>query len=370
MKKCTFCLEVFVQKHFSQEYCSDDCKRITGNKNRQRGRTFKNSFSTHEEYTAALLEMAKNSIIEAYHTTPKGFDTVCDFSYRTYTNLFRGVSWYEIMKKIGYGEMLKQYISSEYQKYIRETGNESFRRFCEEHTYITYELALPIGNDVFYKEAGILKSRYTLKDLEVNFRWVRSHFDDIPLYNEFIRLSKITISSYENHLGLKGEIYENILRQYCSMEEMKAYRLKRKLHKSQIGRETGKLSLKYSIDDFDKEFHRVTMLVEERYGGYLTKRLFDKLSKFSERTFRKKLQLAKWTEICSHYNYKLKTWNLSELAALNLIATITKHPFIHQHKFDWLINGDGNHLPSDGYFEELNLVVEFDGAQHRTPIKA
>ncbi|MCZ8533377.1 hypothetical protein [Psychrobacillus psychrodurans] len=369
MEKCCICVKPVIKRHRSNIYCSDICKKKAGKISRDRSNKFKKQFETHAEYLLAMLEIAKKTITETHHLTPTGFNQVCEFSYRSYTNIFRGLAWVEILDKFGYGQHLKRYISDEFKMHIKSTGKSDFQAFCNKHQYITYEIAQSIGIDYFYEEASVQKKRYSLQELEKNFKDVYCYYNVIPLYKEFIDRTCISISSYKHHLQLTGEIYIGILSYYCSEHEIENYRERIKEYKSNLGKITVGLSEKYTIEDFDKEFKRVITTVDERYGGYITKRLFDKLFCFSERTFRKKLGLNTWTEICTHYGRKTGGRNVSELAALNLLSTITGYSFEGQKKFEWLLNENGNKMRCDGYFHELELVVEFDGAQHRIPLK-
>ena len=368
-KLCKNCNKNFQTSNHSIKYCNDNCKRLKKNEMHRIGRRKRIEIEKKMEYPKYLMENLNNVIQEDYQCTPRGFDEVSSIKVKSYINHFNRMSWFEILGQAGLSERLKKYIVQEYKIFYSKEKKQDMHFFSKSHPYLTYELLQSVGLDYIYNSAGIQKLRYSDEQLQSNFNEIKEQYGRVPLYSEFENVTKIRISTYAERFNLSGEVYERILEEYCTDEEILEYKNNRKIRKSEIGKITGKLATKYSVEDFDEEFKRVLNICEEKYGGNLNKRLFDKLSKFSERTFRKKLALKTWTDICKRYDYKPKLKNISELACLNMIQQITKEQFIPQKRFNWLKNEKGYKLPCDGYFEGLKLIVEFDGAHHRVPIE-
>lgn len=57
--------------------------------------------------------------------------------------------------------------------------------------------------------------------------------------------------------------------------------------------------------------------------------------------------------------------SIVEKSVLNKISSILDSKYEYQKQFDWLVNPNtGKKLTIDGYFEEYNLAVEYNGRQH------
>lgn len=95
--------------------------------------------------------------------------------------------------------------------------------------------------------------------------------------------------------------------------------------------------------------------------------MFNRHSKYSYRTICERLNL-KWSEVAKYYGYKIKEKNVSEKVFLEMIKGIVNCDYERNKTWSWLIGIKGKHLYCDGYFEKINLIVEFDGKQHRTPV--
>lgn len=370
MKNCRYCGRRFEPMHPSVRYCNDDCRRLKKNEMHRIGRADKKKIEESMDYSEYLMKNLVEVIQHDYQCTPKAFNEVSKIKVKSYINHFDRKSWYEILRGVNLENTLSDYVVEEYIKFVQKEQKQDMHLFCHQHKYLTYELLQSIGLDYIYESANITKLRYTDKQLRENFMMVKEKCGRIPFYSEFENLTEIAITTYSERFNLKEEVYESILNIYCTEDEIEKFRQARQSRKSQIGKETGKLAAKYNVKDFDDEFARVLEISQKKYGGCLTRRLFDKLSKFSERTFRKKFNLKTWTDVCERYGYKPQIRNKSEYAVLSLIAQITNTNFISQMKFSWLKNENGYKLPCDGYFEEINLVVEFDGSHHRKHIKA
>jgi len=60
--------------------------------------------------------------------------------------------------------------------------------------------------------------------------------------------------------------------------------------------------------------------------------------------------------------------NSDEAYVLDLCDEILGQKASRQHKFDFLKGDSGRKLPVDGYYEELNLAIEYRERQHSEPV--
>ena len=73
--------------------------------------------------------------------------------------------------------------------------------------------------------------------------------------------------------------------------------------------------------------------------------------------------------MCKMYGYNFDNRiNRAEQIVMQIVSDLTNFDYTPQKKFDWLRGVNDFPLFCDGYFPELNLVVEFDGRQHREPV--
>lgn len=68
--------------------------------------------------------------------------------------------------------------------------------------------------------------------------------------------------------------------------------------------------------------------------------------------------------------YEIVNKNYQEVLALNFISRILNVKYESQMTWEWLRGNGGKNMYCDGYFKEFNLVVEYDGVQHRKPVSA
>jgi hypothetical protein len=363
--KCKNCDKPFKAAHHSEKYCSDECRRVSKNRMHKIGMEIRKSA---EDYTRYLIENLLNCITEPYHLTTTGFNSVSKVGFKSYINHFKRMQWIDILKMVGLDEKLFMYTVSEYKKFVLTSGKQNLHLFCKEHKYITYSLLQSIGLDRIMESARVRKLRYNENELKENFLMIKKKLGRIPLYSEFKKLSKISIATYAEKFKLKGEIYHQVIKMFCSEQEISEYLDYRRDYKSKIGRETGKLSAIYTDEDYIKELHRVFKLCLEEYGEFPPKRLFNSLSKFNDRSYRKKFKDS-WSNICKKFGYEIDNSHKSERMLLNLIKKMTKCDYIPQKTFYWLKNDNGYPLYCDGYYERIKLIVELDGVQHRKPVE-
>jgi hypothetical protein len=123
----------------------------------------------------------------------------------------------------------------------------------------------------------------------------------------------------------------------------------------------------YSDEEKEIEFRRVFDNFYKEHGVYPTRRIFNKLSKYSDMTYRRKSKRS-WNETVKHYGYPITNKNVSETVCLNYISNILNTKYIQYKTWDWLLGIQKGHMFCDGYYPEYNLVIEFDGKSHRSPI--
>lgn len=362
--KCKYCEGTFDPPHHSTKYCQEDCRRLSKNEMHRKGREIKES---KENYSSFLLDNILKCVKEDYHLTTKGFDLVSEIGFKAYINHFNRMIWLDILKMVSLDNKLINYIVDEYKQFNEKSRKQSFHTFCKEHEWITYSLLESINMEMIRECACVQKRRYTDEELRMNFLSIKEKIGRIPLYQEFEELTKISLSTYTDRFKLRGEVYNKVFEKYFSDIDISDYHEYRKQHKSMVSSESGKLALVHLKEDYEVEFHRVFKLCIEEYGEYPSKRLFNRLSKFNERTYRKKFGTS-WTNVCLMYGYKIDNSHKSESKLLNLIKKITGKDYIPQKTFYWLKSETGYPLFCDGYFKELSLVVEFDGVQHRIPV--
>ena len=130
------------------------------------------------------------------------------------------------------------------------------------------------------------------------------------------------------------------------------------------------MSAIHSEDDLANNFKNIFDSCIKEFGVYPSRRYFQAVSKIDEKSYRKRLNKS-WTDICELYGYKpTRENNRAEQIVLQMIAKIMDCSYVPQYSPAWLIGAGGYRLRCDGYYEKLNLVVEFDGLQHRQPVEA
>ncbi|WP_281658224.1 hypothetical protein [Halobacillus sp. Cin3] len=362
MRNCKYCGELFIPQKPTEKYCGNTCRRLNTNEIHRENRK--------RDYSNEALVRNFNEVVTApYHLTTKGFESVSKIGVRSYARLLKQKNWIAVVEMFGELSTLHLYIVKEYKKYIEFTSKQNLQVFCRNHPYITYRFLQSIGLDKIRRAAGAKKLRYSDYDLKENFLKVMKRLEAVPTYTEFIERSEIAISTYAYRFELTdGEVYTKVLEQYCSEEKIDMYNKRRAEYKKKVGQQTGKMSAKYSESDYEEEFNRVFEYWLSEFGETPTRRGFNMLSKFDDRTYRKKFKMA-WTEVCEMYGYKIEVSNKTEKQLLNMISDILGASYETQKQFPWLVGVSGMPLRCDGYFHEFKLVVEYDGIQHFEPVE-
>lgn len=210
-------------------------------------------------------------------------------------------------------------------------------------------------------------NRYTIDDLKDNFNSLKLKYKQVPLFNEFKLDTKISINTYANRLNLKGTVYDEIVRYYTIQNEYDDYIQRKRLHKTSVGKTTGSMSKIYSDDMLEINLRYIFDLYMIKYTKYPSRRLFDNISPIDSSQYRKRYNKP-WTEICNSYGYDIRDKNIEETICLNMCAELFNSKYKPQCTWGWLIGVGGKNMFCDGYFENLNTVVEFDGRSHRIAI--
>lgn len=366
IKHCTLCDKQLVNVHHSTKYCSD-CKKKALKNNQQ------NHYDRHKENKKfnKELELIKNFqdiVNKPFHLTGKGFNKVSKIKCKAYTQ-YLDKKWVDILKDYNCFDDLVLYIVESYKDFINETGKINLHEFAKWNKYCSYDLLIDIGIDLIKEKSGIAKRRYSDEDYIKNFQNIINTVGNPPLYSEFISHSKIQLNSYASKFNLKGKIYSELMRLLLTDEQFEIYLERYINHKSETGRVTGILSAQFTDEDYESEFHRVFNYCINEYGDVPSRRLFEALSKFDTSQYRRKYNKG-WLEICEMYGYEVERNHKLEKMVLRSVETITGCTFVPQKTWDWLIGVGGKNMYCDGYFPKLQLVVEFDGVQHRKPIEA
>ena len=208
--------------------------------------------------------------------------------------------------------------------------------------------------------------RHTEKDLKDNFDNIVRKCGHIPLFNEFSDNTKISDITYASRLGLKGKVYDKIVEKYTTKNDYDEYIKRKSEHKTKVGKKTGAMSAWYSDEWMESNFRYVFETCMNKYDIYPSRRYFDKMSITDSRNYRKRYNMS-WTKICKRYGYETRQKNIEETICLNMCKEILGCDYEWQKTWDWLIGCGGKHMYCDGYFTDINMVIEFDGAGHRKP---
>lgn len=361
-KKCHMCDINLSNVNQNVKYCGT-CRKIAIAKD-------KNKYANKIAKSFDLAELKANFYNlnpQGKHLTHKGFNEISKITYTSYMRQF-SMTWIKVIEMFSKKQELLEYVSEQYKMFIVQKQSQDIKIFGKEHPYVTTSLINAVGIDSIRSLADVKNYRLNEDEYKKNFDEVVMNTGSIPLYNEFWELSKISRPSYSRHLGLKGKVYESIVKNYATPSQFEEYLKKQKLHKSGVGKVTGILSAKYDDEDYEREFHKVIDYCKEEFNEFPSTRLFYELTKIDSSCYRNKYKLS-WTEICLKYGYKIdRSANKSEKVVLEVVSKILNESYIPQKKFDWLIGTKGFHLYCDGYFPNNSIVVEFDGKQHREPV--
>jgi hypothetical protein len=365
-KKCEKCSIEMTNVHHAKKYC-DECKKQTLLENQER------HYNKHKDEKKNKIEIElKENFIKVvnnpFDLTGKGFNRISKIKCKAYTQ-FLNKKWVDILKEYDSFNTLLNYIVESYSKFYKETGKVNLHEFTKWNNYCSYDLLIDIGIDEIKAKANIQKLRYSNKDFIDNFIMVYKIIGEPPLYNEFEQYTKINLNTYASKYKLKGKVYTELMQIMLTDDQFQQYLIRYTNHKSNVGKTTGSLSAQYNDKDYENEFKMIFDKCIEQYGTLPSRRLFNELSKFEDSMYRRKYNKS-WLDICEMYGYKVEKNHKSEKMLMNLIKDLTGKDYIPQKTWKWLIGTGGKNMFCDGYFHDLNLVIEFDGRQHREPVKS
>ena len=290
---CTSCGREMTKNHIYEIYCKKCNENISNGKMK-----YIKALFTETEYNNNFALKA----IESYLLTTKGFNSVSEIKIQSYRNYFNMI-WIDVVRKYNRFDDLYSYILNEFKNYYTLTNNQDIHRFANEHEFITYDVLTGIGLDKIYKDAGIIKQRYTDEGYKDNFLDLVNKIGYIPLYNEFVGNTKINIISYSNKFNLHKNIYDEIVKMYSSKIDYEDYLKRKKEYKTNISRKTGSMSRIFSDDYLQTNFIEVFDKYYLEQNKYPSRRTFDAISKHDNSVYRKRFDKS-WTEICEMYGYK------------------------------------------------------------------
>lgn len=299
--------------------------------------------------------------------TTVGFDRISEIKTKTYCSYYCS-SWFDVVRRFGASVLLYSYVKSEYQDFCLKTGKVGLSEFTKHHEYITAKLIYSIGFDQLKSDCSIPKQRYTDDQYESNFKYVCGIVNDIPLYHEFQRHSKISLLAYTHRFKLTKKPYLSLVQRYVSDVDLQRYLLRYSQHKHAVGQQNAACCIEASDDELRQNFTNIMDEFLNEHGVLPSKKLFNQISKYDESTYRRRYGLS-WIDVCARYGYAKDKAHTSEKILLDNIKQILVADYEPQKQFDWLRGNDGGYLRCDGFFHDLNIVIEFDGAGHRVPIK-
>lgn len=363
MKHCESCNIKIFNVDISTKYCNDCRVLARRNSGRKHWLNNKKLARPVDDYEVNFFNVVKNPC----DLTTTGFNTISNIKAQSYTN-FHDMSWVDVIKMYGKFNELYDYIKIEYQNYYNNTKKQNIKGFYDSHEYITQNLMEELDLKKLRSDVGVKKYRHTKEELIDNIYELKKVVGGIPIFTEFMVHSKISKQPYVTVFNLPNGKYENIIKSVVTEEEFKEYKQRQQDAKQEAGKLTGSMSAKYDDVDYEDEFKRVFEYCKNEYGKYPTRELFNRLSEIDERNYRKKYNCS-WTKVCKIYGYEIeRTSNKAEKIVLELISKITNVTYEPQKTFPWLIGVNNFPLFCDGYYENLKLIVEFDGGQHRRPV--
>lgn len=325
-----------------------------------------------EEYIREFLRITSNL---GKYLTRKGFDEISKIPSM---GIIKGLrtSWRELLTYYNKLESLYDYASQEYLTHAMKNGKSDSTKFIKEHPYLKqYVFSDVIDIAIVRKRCGFInehyKGNYNDSILRNHFYKIKNKIGKIPSVTEFLEHASILPSIYCDYYGISNQYWDEILgimiNDKTELDEYFEQRNMSYIEKSVTSLINYKNENLIPISELEIDFKKVFDLFHKNYGTYPTRRLFNRHSKYSYRTICERLNL-KWSEVAKYYGYKIKEKNVSEKVFLEMIKGIVNCDYERNKTWSWLIGIKGKHLYCDGYFEKINLIVEFDGKQHRTPV--
>lgn len=252
------------------------------------------------KYTEREYEENFNQIInkDVSALLPDRFNELSnEISVRGYTNYY-GINWFEVIKKYKKENELYEYLRCEYIN----LGAVSKNDFVNKHKHLKYNFLLKIDNDVYKERISDRLLRYTEKDFKDNFLKIKLDLGRAPLFVEFQNNTNISYNTYQNHFDLSGKVYDSIVKMYVDSKEYDIYLNNKKNHKTLVGKKTGSMSQKHTLEDLESNFIKIFDSYKIQHDKYPSKKAFSKISNIDESTYRKRLG-KRWSEVCNYYGY-------------------------------------------------------------------
>lgn len=213
-------------------------------------------------------------------------------------------------------------------------------------------------------------TRYSDEELRKEFHRALSMFSELPSSTEFREEIGINLLTYSRRYNLQGSVYIELLELYDVPQNQIAQLLKRVKELKSVSA-TKQLTGAYRIteEELVAEFRRVFDEYIEKYDTTPTVLEFQRLSEYGKNTLPYRLDMS-YTEVAEHLGYEVDTSGSPvERVTLEGFRGILQCDYISQANFSWLKSDLNRRLYCDGYFKELDLVVEFDGKQHFAPVE-
>jgi hypothetical protein len=362
-KICLDCGKIIYNVDILCKYC-EECKR-----NRKLAIAHKYKKNKRIEGFEILKKEYENNFnmisTKIENLVPYCFNQKSNKKVKAYCQFYE-CTWIGVLKIYNKYNEFYEYIKKLYLDYFDNTNIRDIHKFAKTNN-LTYDLMMQFDIAEFMNDCKVQKLRYNDEEYKINFDNIKNILGRVPLFNEFKELTKININSYAFKFNLKTKVYDQIVKMFTDEQEFNYYLIERKSHKTKVGEITGALSVTLTFDDLENEFRRVFDNFYNEYEIYPSRRLFNKFSKHDDSVYRNRFNLS-WTDICKQYGYIVKSKNVSETYVLKSISEILNLKYEAQKKWDWLIGVGGKNMFCDGYFKDIDLVVEFDGVQHRIPI--
>lgn len=325
-----------------------------------------------EKYINIFNLLVTSDNFQPYQLTTKGFKEITGISAISFSGILN-MNWLDVINYFNKKEDLYQYILNEYNNFYLSNYISDSYKFVSQHKYITQGLFKLFSKEQIKLDCGFktITQTQSIYGLKKNMYEIISLLNRIPFYNEFLKYSKINLNSYLVYFNMCNQDYNFIVKNIVEEQDLinQYYDLINKRDKSiqsMGGKHNGDIN-GYSDKDKEIEFKKIFDDFYKEHGVYPTRRLFNKLSKYSDATYRKKSKRT-WNETVEFYGYPVESKWVSEITCLDYISIILNTNYIHQKSWDWLKSNKNHFLYVDGYYPKYNLIVEFDGSGHRKPI--
>lgn len=367
IKYCAMCLAV-IESSRRVLFCVE-CRPIADKERARRGKR-KRSLIKKRQDRIELSENFKVVNPEGEYLLPINFDKVSDISSATYTQKIPG-GWSSILKRYGKFEAFKEYIVDEYINWSEETECRTVGDFYSEIGVSgTLMDQFLLGNEL-RELAGYGKfSGFTDEEYEKEFYRTMSCFENVPIWTEFQEEIKISLYSYARYFKISGDVYVQVLQKYSVPQDDIEDMLGR-ISKLKGDRAREHLTGVYQISEEDliEDFKQVFDDYLAKYDRSPTIQEYDRLAKYGKTTIVGRLGM-RYSEIAQSLGYYVNnSGSLTEHVTLENMKSILKCDYKSQATFDWLRSDLNSKLLCDGYFEDIKLIVEYDGRQHTEMIE-